>query len=370
MHAITDPRPPVEFHTEVEAELDPVTFEVIRNRLWNTNLAAGQDAPADLRLAVSSRAWTSTWRPDRGRRVGDERPVHHLPRDGRRPSRSRTSWSTSSEHPGSTRATSTSPATPGSAPRTRDGRAPGVRRRQAVRLGLQRGTSTTSAGSCRAAGRRTRPTSSTTTIVFSPFKIVERGVLRTDLEEMYRRQSRMPDLVALDLRAQISGLHYAEQEMLKMCEQFGAPTVKAAMRKVLDDAQQAFAAKLERIPDGTWSESAVHRREDARRPRELSRAGQRDQARRPAADRQQGGTDPQAGGPDRHHVRDTLSGAVLGTRRLSRCSSEHLLRRSAGSSRQNRLTTSSLGTPWTIVDHPAPVAGGVNDDRQLSLNSG
>src|SRR5207253_987752 len=91
-------------------------------------------------------------------------------------------------------------------------------------------------------------------IVFRPFKLVERGVLRPDLEQMYRRQSRVPDLVALDLRAQLAGCRWATRSMALTCEEFGAPTVKAAMKRILDRAQEALRAKLERIPDGTWTE--------------------------------------------------------------------------------------------------------------------
>jgi N-methylhydantoinase B len=91
-------------------------------------------------------------------------------------------------------------------------------------------------------------------VIFKPFKLVERGVIRRDLEEMYRRQSRMPDLVALDLRAQLAGCRFATRSLLSTCEEFGAGTVKAAMRRILDRAQEAFASKLSRIPDGTWSD--------------------------------------------------------------------------------------------------------------------
>ena len=90
--------------------------------------------------------------------------------------------------------------------------------------------------------------------VLRPFKIVEKGVLRKDLEQMYRRQSRMPDLLAFDLRAQLAGVRYAVKAIADSCVEFGAPTVKAAMRRILDQAQEAFADKLRRIPDGSWSD--------------------------------------------------------------------------------------------------------------------
>jgi N-methylhydantoinase B len=90
--------------------------------------------------------------------------------------------------------------------------------------------------------------------LLSPFKLVERGVMRNDLERLYRRQSRMPELVALDLRAQLAGCRHAVNDMLEMVEKFGAATTKAAMRRILDNGQQAFREKLKRIPDGRWTE--------------------------------------------------------------------------------------------------------------------
>jgi N-methylhydantoinase B len=91
-------------------------------------------------------------------------------------------------------------------------------------------------------------------VLFSPFKIVERGVLRADLDRMYLRHSRVPDLLALDLRAQLAGCRFASEQIQDACAQFGSATVKAAMRRILDNAQRSFAEKLTAIPDGTWSE--------------------------------------------------------------------------------------------------------------------
>ena len=85
-------------------------------------------------------------------------------------------------------------------------------------------------------------------------KIVEGGVLRTDIEEYYLRASRLPDLVALDLRAEITGCNVARDRILALVERYGAATVKATMRKLQDDSEAAFAARLDTIPDGTWSE--------------------------------------------------------------------------------------------------------------------
>lgn len=90
-------------------------------------------------------------------------------------------------------------------------------------------------------------------VVLPPFKIIEGGERRWDLEQLYLRQSRMPDFVELDLRAALVGAAYARDEIAAMCEHFGALTVKAAMRRILDQSEKSFRETLARIPDGTWS---------------------------------------------------------------------------------------------------------------------
>ncbi|MCS6817432.1 MAG: hydantoinase B/oxoprolinase family protein [Blastocatellia bacterium] len=87
-----------------------------------------------------------------------------------------------------------------------------------------------------------------------PIKIVERGRLRRDLEEEYIRRSRMPELVALDLRAEIAGCHVARERIKQLLARYGAATVKGVMRKLQDDSEKAFVRRLETIPDGTWRE--------------------------------------------------------------------------------------------------------------------
>jgi N-methylhydantoinase B len=89
-----------------------------------------------------------------------------------------------------------------------------------------------------------------------PIKIVERGKLRKDLEEEYIRRSRMPDLVALDLRAQITACNVARDRMLQLIEKYGPEVVKAVMKKLQDNSETAFVKRLNTIPDGTWATEA------------------------------------------------------------------------------------------------------------------
>src|SRR5437867_469255 len=91
-------------------------------------------------------------------------------------------------------------------------------------------------------------------ILIPPVKIVERGELRKDIEGVYLRASRKPYLVALDLRAQIAGNNTAKKRILHLIKRYGADVVKGVMRKIIDTAEQAFVAKLAKVPDGTWRE--------------------------------------------------------------------------------------------------------------------
>lgn len=95
-----------------------------------------------------------------------------------------------------------------------------------------------------------------------PVKIVEAGLLRSDLEDMYLRRSRVPKLVGLDLRAKIGANNVAQDRLTALIETYGPDTVKAVMKKMMNDAESRLRGKLRSLPDGTWS--AVAHQDGAR----------------------------------------------------------------------------------------------------------
>ena len=95
-----------------------------------------------------------------------------------------------------------------------------------------------------------------------PVKIVEAGVIRDDIEDVWLRRSRVPKLVALDLRAKIGANNVAHERLRALCTKYGADVVKAVMRRTMDDAESRLRAKLLEIPDGSWS--AVAHQDSAR----------------------------------------------------------------------------------------------------------
>lgn len=88
---------------------------------------------------------------------------------------------------------------------------------------------------------------------FPPFKLVEGGRVRPDLEQMFLRQSRVPTNVHMDLRAAISATTVAVDKVEALLRRYGPDTVKAVMHRVLDAGEHTIAERLARIPDGTWS---------------------------------------------------------------------------------------------------------------------
>lgn len=86
-----------------------------------------------------------------------------------------------------------------------------------------------------------------------PVKIVEGGTIRQDVADQYTRISRLPDLVSLDLRAQLTGARASVEQIGGLVERYGAAAVKGTMRKIQDDSEAAFQRRLATIPDGVWS---------------------------------------------------------------------------------------------------------------------
>jgi len=89
-------------------------------------------------------------------------------------------------------------------------------------------------------------------MTYPPIKIVEGGMIRRDIEEVYLRRSRAPALVGLDLRAHIASNNVAKKRMLELVERYGGKTVNSVMKKQMDYAEKCIRERLRKIPDGTW----------------------------------------------------------------------------------------------------------------------
>jgi len=89
-------------------------------------------------------------------------------------------------------------------------------------------------------------------ILIPPLKIIENGEIRRDIEELYLRSSRKPELVALDFRAQMAGNTAARERILQLIRRYDADIVKGVMKRILANGEAAFLDKMRRLPNGTW----------------------------------------------------------------------------------------------------------------------
>ena len=88
--------------------------------------------------------------------------------------------------------------------------------------------------------------------VFPAIKIVERGRLRTDIDRLLRRNSRLPDILALDVRSMIAANTACQRDLREIVARYGAQTVQSVMRKMVADSHRAFGERLAELPHGRF----------------------------------------------------------------------------------------------------------------------
>ena len=86
-----------------------------------------------------------------------------------------------------------------------------------------------------------------------PIKVVRGHQLQRDVADAWMRRSRVPLLIGLDLRAKVGANAVGRRRLLSLIGQYGPGVVKAVMKRMMDDAEQRLRAKLRAMPDGTWS---------------------------------------------------------------------------------------------------------------------
>lgn len=96
--------------------------------------------------------------------------------------------------------------------------------------------------------------------LFPPMKIVDRGDIVEEKEAIYRRQSRTPQQLSMDLRAGIAGINSSRNRVTSLIDEYRAETVKGTMRQLIDSGERSFQDILADIPDGTWRERVYQER--------------------------------------------------------------------------------------------------------------
>ena len=90
-------------------------------------------------------------------------------------------------------------------------------------------------------------------LIIPPIKITAEGVYDDDLERLILTNSRQPDLVRGDIRAQIAATEIGAKRMQDHCARFGIETVTGSFAAILKAAADEMQAAITALPDGEAS---------------------------------------------------------------------------------------------------------------------
>jgi N-methylhydantoinase B len=88
--------------------------------------------------------------------------------------------------------------------------------------------------------------------IFPGVKLVSRGKLVTDIFRMATANSRVPKMVAGDIKAEIVGVRTGAAALLRVVERFGLETFTEATERMFDHGEAVVRSYFERIPDGRY----------------------------------------------------------------------------------------------------------------------
>lgn len=83
-------------------------------------------------------------------------------------------------------------------------------------------------------------------------KLVDRGNLRQDIWDTLLNMVRGPEMVALDLRSMIACNNVAKDRMISLVEKYGLPTFQETCKTLVAQSETQLRERLLEFPDGSW----------------------------------------------------------------------------------------------------------------------
>jgi N-methylhydantoinase B len=90
-----------------------------------------------------------------------------------------------------------------------------------------------------------------------PMKVVERGAMNTTLEQILRKNVRVPDQVMGDLYAQFTGLGLIERHVIGLMKERGLTTLAEISHELRSRSEAAMRKAIRALPDGTYHAEAI-----------------------------------------------------------------------------------------------------------------
>jgi N-methylhydantoinase B/oxoprolinase/acetone carboxylase alpha subunit len=94
--------------------------------------------------------------------------------------------------------------------------------------------------------------------LFPAIKLVEGFEPRADLERVYLRNSRTPEHNALNMRARVAALRSTHERIGELVAEYGVETFRAAQDEIVDYVERVVRRRLRAMPDGEWFAQGYH----------------------------------------------------------------------------------------------------------------
>lgn len=92
--------------------------------------------------------------------------------------------------------------------------------------------------------------------IMPPIKMVERFEIRDDIEQAFLRNHRTPEFNALNMRARVAALSVAHRRIHDLIREYGKDTFLDCQQEIIDYTERVVRRRLREMPDGTWFEHA------------------------------------------------------------------------------------------------------------------
>jgi N-methylhydantoinase B/oxoprolinase/acetone carboxylase alpha subunit len=94
--------------------------------------------------------------------------------------------------------------------------------------------------------------------LFPGIKLVENFEPLVDVERAYLRNSRVPEHNALNMRARVAALRMTHQRIGELIDEHGLEAFLAAQEGIIDYVERVVRGRLREIPDGEWYSMGYH----------------------------------------------------------------------------------------------------------------
>jgi N-methylhydantoinase A/oxoprolinase/acetone carboxylase beta subunit/N-methylhydantoinase B/oxoprolinase/acetone carboxylase alpha subunit len=90
--------------------------------------------------------------------------------------------------------------------------------------------------------------------IFPPLRLMHEGEYCQDIEDVFLRNSRTPALNALNMRARVACQSVARARLKELMDRYGVDVVKRVFERIHEEVETVVSRRLGEIPDGTWRE--------------------------------------------------------------------------------------------------------------------